>query len=245
MMEIRRAPQARRIAQGAAMTRPEFIFMLTRADRTVPDAMERLAEALVCGVRHIGFKDVGLPHAELGRLAKTIRSAGGTLYLEIVSLDAASEQASAAAAVQLGVDCLLGGTRPDVVLPIIKSGDIRYFPFAGRVAGHPSVLEGSVGEIVASAERLCKTDGVAGLDLLAYRHTGDGALLIRAVCAAVAKPVIVAGSIDCPERIAAAHNCGAAAFTIGTAALDGVFPARSSSLSDQIRAIQEALAALA
>jgi len=226
------------------MTRPEFIFMLTRADRTVPDAVDRLDEALACGVRHIGFKNVGLPLAEQRRLAERVRAEDGALYLEIVSLDAMSERASAEAAVELGVDCLLGGTRPDVVLPTIKGRGIRYFPFAGRIAGHPSVLEGAVAEIIASAERLCAIDGVAGLDLLAYRHASDGALLIQAVCAAVAKPVIVAGSIDRPERIAAAHDGGASAFTIGTAALDGVFPARSPGLPAQIKAVQEALAAL-
>jgi hypothetical protein len=226
------------------MTRPEFIFMLTRADRTVPDAMDRLDEALACGVRHIGFKNVGLPLAEQRRLAERVRAEGGALYLEIVSLDATSERASAEAAVELGVDCLLGGTRPDIVLSIIKGGAIRYFPFAGRIAGHPSVLEGHLAEIVESAERLCAIESVAGLDLLAYRHASDGAVLIRAVCAAVAKPVIVAGSIDRPERIAAAHDGGAAAFTIGTAALDGVFPARSPGLPAQIKAVHEVLAAL-
>ncbi len=227
------------------MTRPEFIFMLTRADRTVPDAMDRLSEALDCGLRHIGFKNVGLPVAEQRRLAQTARKAGGALYLEIVSLDAASERASAEAAVELGVDCLLGGTRPDIVLPVIKGGGVRYFPFAGRIAGHPSVLEGTVAEIVVSAERLCAIDGVAGLDLLAYRHPGDGAAILRAVCEAVAKPVIIAGSIDRPERVAAARDGGAAAFTIGTAVLDGVFPARATGLAAQIEAVQAALTASA
>ena len=38
-----------------------FIFMLTRNDRTVEDAPEQLKIALSLGVRHIGFKDIGLP----------------------------------------------------------------------------------------------------------------------------------------------------------------------------------------
>ena len=125
------------------MTGPEFIFMLTRADRTVPDAMERLAEGLASGLRHIGFKDLGLPLADLHRLAAAIRNGGGTLYLEVVSLDAVSEAASARTAAELGVDFLLGGTRPDLVLPILRGSGIRYYPFAGRIAGHPSRLEGS------------------------------------------------------------------------------------------------------
>jgi hypothetical protein len=46
----------------------DFIFMLTRRDRTVDDA-EDLVEA-VCdlGVRHVGFKDVGVPPATMERV---------------------------------------------------------------------------------------------------------------------------------------------------------------------------------
>jgi mannose-6-phosphate isomerase-like protein (cupin superfamily) len=221
----------------------EFIFMLTRADRTVPDAMDRLAEVLASGLRHIGFKDLGLPLAELRRLAAAIKAGGGTLYLEVVSLDAASEAASARAAAELGVDFLLGGTRPDLMLPILRDSGIRYYPFAGRIAGHPSRLEGSAGEILESARRLCAQDGVHGIDLLAYRFAGDVPGLIEAVCAGVEKPVIVAGSIDRPARIAAALAGGAAGFTIGTAALDGVFPAASPALAAQIAAIRAAVGA--
>lgn len=225
------------------MTGPEFILMLTRADRTVPDAVDRLAEVLAAGVRHVGFKDVGLPLPGLRRLADAAHRGGAVVYLEVVSLDAASEAASARMATELGVDCLLGGTRPEVVLPAIAGTGIRYYPFAGRITGHPSVLEGTVAEIVDSARRLAALDGVHGLDLLAYRSRNDGPALMGAVCAAVPKPVIIAGSIDRPERLAAVVRAGAAAFTVGTAALDGAFSARSPALAHQIEAIREALAA--
>ncbi len=225
------------------MSAAEFIFMLTRADRTVPDAMDRLPEVLASGVRHIGFKDVGMPLAGLRRLADAIRMGGGTLYLEVVSLDAASEAASARAAADLGVNYLLGGTRPAVVLPVIKGTGLQYFPFAGRVAGHPSVLEGTADEIVDSARRLCDLEGVHGVDLLAYRFAGDVPTLIQSVCASAGRPVIVAGSIDRPERVAAALHGGAAAFTVGTAALDGAFPGACPTLEAQIGAIRRAQAA--
>ena len=65
----------------------DFILMLTANDQTIPDAPARLEEALEGGVRHIGFKDIGLPVAELKGLAATIRGAGGRSYLEVVSLD--------------------------------------------------------------------------------------------------------------------------------------------------------------
>lgn len=225
------------------MSAAEFIFMLTRADRTVPDAMDRLPEVLAAGVRHIGFKDVGMPLPGLRQLASAIRAGGGRLYLEIVSLDAASEAASARAAADLEVDYLLGGTRPAVVLPVIKDTGVCYYPFAGGIAGHPSVLEGTEREIVDSARRLCGLDGVHGVDLLAYRFAGDVPALIQSVCAGAGKPVIVAGSIDRPERVAAALRGGAAAFTVGTAVLDGAFRGAGATLEAQIGAIRRAQAA--
>ena len=79
----------------------DFILMLTANDQTIPDAAHRLEEALAAGVRHIGFKDIGLPIADLKGLAASIRMAGGRSYLEVVSLDQEQELASARAAVDL------------------------------------------------------------------------------------------------------------------------------------------------
>ena len=73
------------------MARFDFVFMLTRDDRTVPDAAGHVATALAAGVRHIGFKDVGLPFAALAEIHALIRTGGATSYLEVVSLDRASE----------------------------------------------------------------------------------------------------------------------------------------------------------
>jgi mannose-6-phosphate isomerase-like protein (cupin superfamily) len=214
-----------------------FIFMLTRNDRTVEDAAEQLRSALGLGVRHIGFKDIGLPTTELKALNAAIKAGGATSYLEVVSLDRESEIASAKAALDIGVDVLLGGTRAEDVLPVIAGSPVQYCPFPGRIVGHPSVLEGSIDEIVASARALAAHDGVHGLDLLAYRFDGDVPALMHAVCAAVSKPVYIAGSIDTPERIAIVKQVGAAGFTIGTAALDGKYPAESKSVPDQLSAI--------
>ena len=87
-------------------------------------------------------------------------------------------------------------------------------------------------------------EGVHGLDLLAYRSKEDVPALIKAVCAAVSKPVYVAGSIDTAERIAILKEAGAAGFTIGTAALDGKYPAEDKDVSGQLAAIIRDVAAL-
>lgn len=221
-----------------------FIFMLTRNDRTVADASQQLQTALSLGVRHIGFKDIGLPLGQLKSLNAAIKAGDTTSYLEVVSLDRESEIVSARAAVEIGVDILLGGTRVDDVLSVIKGTGIQYFPFAGRITGHPSVLEGSIEEIVESAKAIAARDGVHGLDLLAYRSAENVPELMKAVCAAVSKPVFMAGSIDTSERIAVVKSAGAAGFTIGTAALDGKYPASGKDLLSQLNTIIRDVAAL-
>ena len=223
------------------MTPFDFIFMLTRNDRTVADAEIHARTAIALGIRHIGFKDVGLPVSALAKLASTIKNAGAKTYIEVVSLDRQSEIRSVMTAIDLGIDFLLGGTHVEDVLPLLEGQSIRYYPFPGHIVGHPSVLEGSEIEIVESAVALARHSGVSGLDLLAYRSAGNAPSLVQAVCKAVAKPVIVAGSIDCPEQIALVRHGGAAGFTIGTSALDGRFPAKDRDLVSQLRAIIESV----
>ncbi len=220
-----------------------FIFMATRRDRTVPQARALIEEALALGVANIGFKDIGLPREALRELARAIKAGGAQAFFEVVSLDRDSELASAAAAADFGVDWLLGGVRASEVAPIARSAGIRYAPFPGRIVGHPSALHGAIEEIEASARALATIEGVAGLDLLAYRHSGDVPALMRAVVGAVDKPVIVAGSIDHPGRIAEVAASGAAGFTVGSAAIEGAFPAPARDFVAQIRAIQQAVAA--
>ena len=217
-----------------------FIFMLTRNDRTVEDAVTHVETALEAGVRHIGFKDIGLPFDDLARLARRIKDNDAHAYIEVVSLDRERELRSVRAAATLGVDSLLGGTHVEDVLPLIEGTGLSYFPFPGHIVGHPSMLEGDEASIVDSAVAIARHPGVTGLDLLAYRSIGDVEHLIKAVCAAVTKPVIVAGSIDSTQQITAVRRGGAAAFTIGTSALDGRFPASGKDLRAQLAAIVEA-----
>jgi hypothetical protein len=222
-----------------------FVFMLTRNDETVADAAEHVPVALAAGVRHIGFKDKGLPISALIDLDAALKAGGATTYLEVVSLDRASEIASAEAAVEIGVDVLMGGTRADDVLPVIAGTGIDYRPFPGRIVGHPSVLEGTIASITDSARELSSRAGVGGRDLLAYRYAGDVPKLMASVCGAVETPVIAAGSIDGIERIRAVAAAGCAGFTIGTAAIEGVFAPGAPGLASQLTAILDATRAAA
>ena len=219
-----------------------FIFMATRDDATLRDARAYIDAALALGVVNLGFKDVGLPRPALRELAQAIRAGGGRSFLEVVSLDRDSELASAAAAADFGVDWLLGGVRADEVAAIARAAGLRYAPFPGEIVGHPSVLAGGRDEIVGRARALAALEGVDGLDLLAYRSTVDAPELIRAVTAAVGKPVIVAGSLDAPARVRAAIAGGAAGFTIGTAAVAGAYAPGERDFAAQIRAVLRTVA---
>ena len=47
--------------------------MLTRSDRTIEDAACLVDAASELGVRHIGFKDVGVPFSTMRELTERIR----------------------------------------------------------------------------------------------------------------------------------------------------------------------------
>ena len=216
---------------------PEFVFMLTLNDRTVENAFECVEQLGDADVPVVGFKDVGLPFDELRRLASRIRKTGRRTALEVVSLDAESEMASARAALEFEVDYLLGGTRAEQVAPLLAGSPIQYFPFCGRIEGHPSRLLGTVEEIAERARRITELDNVDGVDLLAYRWDGDVVELIRSVVRSSKGPVIVAGSIDRYERIASVAKAGAAGFTIGTAIFRGKFGGMNAGLRDQVETV--------
>jgi hypothetical protein len=210
----------------------EFIFMLTRDDQTVPDAAAVYDTIRDTDLRYVGFKDIGLPPADLRALASTMRADGREVFLEVVSERAEDEIRSVEASLEIGVDWLLGGTHPDEALEILDRvgppgtpGRPRYCPFPGRVVGHPSILEGSIQGIADSARALTARGGVHGLDLLAYRWAGDVPALVRAVVEASSGPVIAAGSVDAADRINALADAGAWAYTIGGAIFDGRLPA--------------------
>jgi hypothetical protein len=217
----------------------EFVFMLTHDDATVPNALDVLEDLLDSGLRYIGFKDIGATPPTLKEIAARAHEAGMEVMLEIVSTSAQDEVRSIHAAIEVGVDWVLGGTNPDHGVEILRGTGLRYCPFPGTVVGHPSVLEGTIDEIAAHARRLSEMEGVHGLDLLAYRHeTVDPVALTRAVVESMDGPVIVAGSIVTPAQIADVDGAGAWGFTIGGAIFEGRLPG-GDSVAGQVAAVLE------
>ncbi|MBV9523879.1 MAG: hypothetical protein JO010_13855 [Alphaproteobacteria bacterium] len=212
----------------------DFIFMLTRDDRTVPDCLDMLEEIADLGLRHIGFKDIGVPHETLIELNRRIKAMGAASYLEVVSLSpeaclTAGEQARA-----IGVDCLLGGADAAGICAAVAGTAIRFFPFVGTPEGHPTKLRGDAARIAEDCRR-SEALGCAGIDLLAYRAVEAMPLdLIREARAALRGRLIVAGSIDTPQRVAELAAAGVDAFTIGTALLAHRFAPDRPSLRGQL-----------
>jgi hypothetical protein len=202
----------------------EFVFMLTRDDVTVSGAVDVLASLRESGLRYVGFKDIGPPPETLADVTAAAHEAGMEVMLEVVSTTVEDELRSLRAALDIGVDWVLGGTHAREGSTIL-GGAVKYCPFAGTIVGHPSVLEGSIEAIAEHAAELTALDGVHGIDLLAYRHASqDPIALTRAVAAAASGPVIAAGSVNSFEQIAALEAAGAWGFTIGSAIFANQLP---------------------
>jgi uncharacterized protein related to proFAR isomerase len=218
----------------------DFVFMLTRSDRTIPDALEVLDEVRELGLRHIGFKDVGASPEVMRALNAEIHARGAISYLEIVSLDKNACLAAARLARELGIDHLLGGTAVDDVLEILRGSAVGYLPFPGRPFDHPTKLAGSPADIAADCRRY-RAAGCAGVDLLAYRATeAEPVELVRAARAASDGTLLVAGGVRSPDQIRELAAAGADAFTVGSAVLDGSFAPSAGSLRSQLEAVLDA-----
>lgn len=206
-----------------------FIFMLTHNDRTVDNAAEVYQELRDTDLQMVGFKDVGASKETLESLTDMIHSDGRRMFLEVVSTSKDHELTSIKAALDAGVDYIIGGTNHDDALSLLEDSSVRYCPFIGSIVGHPSELQGSIHDIVTQTKEVSSRKGVYGLDLLAYRHLHvDPVELTRCVAEASAGPVIAAGSVDSAERIAALKGAGAWAFTIGGAIFENRLPGAPS-----------------
>ena len=201
---------------------PELIVMLTRNDHTVPDAPEVFSRCRNSKARFWGFKEDGLPLPQMRELYAAMREAGKTTFLEVVTYTAEEGLAGAEIAAACGVDIMMGTMFSEEILALCRENGIRYMPFVGRVSGRPSVLEGSLEEMVDQAG-FALEKGAWGIDLLGYRYTGDAAALNRDFVARVPAPVVLAGSINSFARLDEVKQAAPWAFTIGSAFFEGKF----------------------
>lgn len=202
--------------------KPELIVMLTYQDKTVSDALDLFQHTKDYPITHWGFKDVGLSPEETKSLAGIMKDAGKTTYLEVVSLSESEGMQGARLAVDSGFDVLMGTVYYPSILEYLKDKPIQYYPFPGHVHSHPSILDGTIDDIVSHAREL-EGRGAHGLDLLTYRFKGDAAQLLKRVVESTRIPIVSAGSIASYERIMEVWDAGAWGFTIGSAFFEKKF----------------------
>ncbi len=215
----------------------DFIFMLTRDDQTVEDCLELIDLIAPVGLKHVGFKDVGVTHDVLKRLTDAINASGAISYMEVVSTTPEACLKSAETARALGVQRLLGGTQVDDILAVLAGSGTTYHPFPGKPIGHPTKLGGSPADVEADCSSFAQK-GCAGCDILAYRATeADPIELVRAARRGLGsgKQLIVAGAVTSFRQIRAIKEAGADSFTIGTAVFDGSYSRRKGSINSQLR----------
>jgi len=202
--------------------KPELIVMLTYNDQTVENSLELFEEVKDTPIIHWGFKDVGLSANKMGVLVEKMKKAGKTTYLEVVSLSEEEGLQGAKLGVELGFDILMGTVFYDSILDFLSRNPLKYYPFPGHVHHHPSILDGTIEEIVNHAKFL-ENQGVDGLDLLTYRYIGNPSTLLTKIVQSTKIPLVSAGSIESYERIADVWRAGAWGFTIGTAFFEKKF----------------------
>ena len=202
--------------------KPELIVMLTHQDKTVPDALDLFQSTKDYPVKHWGFKDVGLSPQEMQSVVTAMKDAGKVTFLEVVSLSEEEGLRGARLAVDLGFDILMGTVFYPSIGNYLKDKPIRYYPFPGHVHSHPSLLDGTMDDIVAHACQL-ESYGAHGLDLLTYRFNGAAAHLLKQVVEATKIRIVSAGSIASFARINEVWEAGAWGFTIGSAFFDKKF----------------------
>ncbi len=215
--------------------KPELIVMLTHQDQTVSNALELFERTKDYPITHWGFKDVGLPAEEMETVVKAMKAAGKVTFLEVVSLSEEEGLRGAQLAVQLGFDILMGTVFFPSISEYLKDKPVQYYPFPGHVHSHPSILDGTIDEIVAHAREL-ESHGVHGLDLLTYRYNGEASRLLKLVVEATNIPIVSAGSIATFERIIEVWDSGAWGFTIGSAFFERQF-VPDGSFEDNVLAV--------
>ena len=184
----RRRAARRRGTAGSRLV-IEFVFMLTRDDVTVGDAAEVLASLRESGCATSASRTSGRRRRPSRRSPRPRTTAGMEVMLEVVSTSAEDELRSLRAALDIGVDWVLGGTHAErgrrdprrrrEVLPV---------PGHDRRPSRACCTARST-RSPRTPRALTALDGVHGVDLLAYRHaTEDPIALTRAVAAAAAGP---------------------------------------------------------
>ena len=171
----------------------QLIVMLTYKDKTVNNAYEIFEQCKNSKAKFWGFKEVPLPIEQMKKLYEYMKKCGKTTVLEVVAYTEEECMNGAEIAVECGCDILMGTIFFDSVNEFCKKNNLKYMPFVGNVEGRPSILKGSIEEMIIEANKYLEK-GVFGFDLLGYRYSGDAVELNKKFVSQVNAPVCIAGN---------------------------------------------------
>lgn len=212
------------------MSTPKLIVMLTHNDRTVSNAAEIFNSCKNSKAEIFGFKEEGIPFAEMKKLFETMKNCGKITALEVVAYNEEECLDAAEKAVECQCNFLMGTKFFDSVNNFCRKNNLKYMPFVGEITGRPSVLEGTLESMIYEA-KICLSKGVFGIDLLGYRYTGDAVALNKNFVAQINAPVCIAGSVNSYKRLDEVKAANSWAFTIGGAFFENKF---GKNFSEQI-----------
>lgn len=212
------------------MSTPKLIVMLTHNDRTVSNAAEIFNSCKNSKAEIFGFKEEGIPFAEMKKLFETMKNCGKITALEVVAYNEEECLDAAKKAVECQCNFLMGTKFFDSVNNFCRKNNLKYMPFVGEITGRPSVLEGTLESMIDEAQK-CLSKGVFGIDLLGYRYTGDAVALNKNFVAQINAPVCIAGSVNSYKRLDEVKAANSWAFTIGGAFFENKF---GENFSEQI-----------
>ena len=214
-------------------TSPELIVMLTHNDMTVTDAYAVFERCRNSKAKFWGFKEEPLPLEQMIQLYGYMKNCGKTTFLEVVAYSEEECLEGAKKAVACQCDYLMGTTFFDSVNDFCKCNNLKYMPFVGNITGRPSVLKGTLEEMINEANAYI-AKGVYGIDLLGYRYTGDAVLLNREFVKNMKVPVCIAGSVNSYERLQEIKAVSPWAFTIGGAFFENKFDGTMKEQIDKV-----------
>lgn len=212
-----------------------LVVMLTHNDKTVNNAYEIFEQCKNSKAEFWGFKEEPLSLEEMKKLYRYMKDCGKKTVLEVVAYTEREGLEGAKMAVECECDILMGTMYFDSINEFCKKNNLKYMPFVGKVIERPSILEGTIDDMINEANNLLKK-GVYGFDLLGYRFTGNAKELNKMFVSNVNAPVCIAGSVNSYERLDELKNANPWAFTIGGAFFENKF---GNDFTEQINKVCE------
>lgn len=212
-----------------------LIVMLTHNDKTVDNAYEIFEQCKNSKAKFWGFKEEPLPLEEMKKLYSFMKKCGKRTVLEVVAYTEKEGLKGAKTALECGCDILMGTMFFDSINEFCKKNNLKYMPFVGKVTERPSILEGTIDDIINEANKYLEK-GVYGFDLLGYRFVGNATELNKKFVSQVNAPVCIAGSINNYKRLDELKDANPWAFTIGGAFFENKF---GNDFNEQINKVCE------